>query len=63
MIKPVMYEQVRKWLLKNKNKWPFIADELGVHRSWVSRVANNEYSDPGVNKIEYIHRKYVKSSR
>jgi transcriptional regulator with XRE-family HTH domain len=44
----------------DKGKWPETAAATGVPREWISKVAQRKWEDPGVNRIEKLH-KYLKA--
>ena len=43
-------------LLRERGKYREVAAATGLGYEWIAKLAQNRISDPGVNKIETLHR-------
>jgi len=55
-----IHEYVLERLEKAKGTWPKVAQETGISRRTIEKIARKEVSDPGVSLVERLHR-YFKS--
>lgn len=51
-----MLEDVRAALYRRQGTWPQICRDLDLSYSWVCKMAQGKIADPGVGRIERLHR-------
>lgn len=50
-----LLEETITLLGKDKGNWPTTAEETGLGREWISKLARGLIDDPGINKVEKLH--------
>jgi hypothetical protein len=53
-MKTSLYDELRAYFFAAKGTWPTIAKDLGIDKSWISKVLDGRIQDPGVRRTERI---------
>lgn len=51
-----MLAEVRRCLEERKGDWQEICDDLGISYHWLTKMAQKQIKDPGIAKVEQLHR-------
>jgi transcriptional regulator with XRE-family HTH domain len=51
-----MHEYVIAQLQATKGRWPLVAEQSGISRRTIEKIARREVADPGVSFIERLAR-------
>lgn len=50
-----LLEKTRALLELDRGSWPTTAEQTGLGREWIAKLAQGLIDDPGVKKIEKLH--------
>lgn len=53
-----IYQYVIDQLARSKGTWPEVAEQSGVSRRTIEKIASGEIADPGVSHIEKLARHF-----
>lgn len=59
MYQSSMLIEVKEGLERARGEWRKICLELGIDYSWLCKVAQGQIDDPGVSRVERLHRYLV----
>lgn len=58
-----IYTPVIDWLQTYKGKWSVIAQETGISKRTIEKIARKEIPEPGIFKIQKLHAFFSKKRR
>jgi len=50
-----LFEETLHLVRIDRGHWMQTAEETGLKREWIAKLAQGKFDDPGVNKIEKLH--------